>query len=76
VLLEAEPWSDKLKTERFLRGPHWSANEYVEFLQEEFLDFCRKGFWMLLPYAEVEGMTEMRHLPLGVAPNKSGAREL
>jgi hypothetical protein len=59
VLLEAAPWSDNLKAERFLRGPHRSANEYMEFLQEEFLDFCKKGFWILLLYSEVEDMMEL-----------------
>jgi hypothetical protein len=70
VLLETDPWSDELKTTRFLRGPHKSANEYIEFLQEEFLDFCQKGFWMLLPYSEVEDMVQLRLSPLGCVPQR------
>jgi hypothetical protein len=70
VGLKDAPWSDELKTTRFLRGPHRSANEFAEFLQEEFLDFCEKGFWMLLPYSEVKDMPELRLLPLGVVPQR------
>jgi hypothetical protein len=44
VLLASKPWDTKLKTEHFLRGPHSSANNHVEFLEDEYLDFCRKVF--------------------------------
>ncbi len=54
IVLANEPWSDELKEERFLRGPHKSAEEFLEFLMEEFVDLCKKGFWMLLPCDSVK----------------------
>jgi hypothetical protein len=49
VVLASEPWSDELKEERFLRGPHKTADKFLEFLMEEYVDFCKKSFWMFLP---------------------------
>jgi hypothetical protein len=42
------------KEERFLRGPYKSAEEVLEFLMEEYIAICRKGFWMVLPYDSVK----------------------
>ena len=70
VLLASEPWGTKLKNERFLRGPHSSANEHTEFLKEEYLDFCQKGFWMLLPYEAVKALPGLRLSLLGVVPQR------
>ncbi len=70
VLLSSAPWSAELKQKRFLRGPHRSAMEYAVFLAEEFEDFVRKGFWMLLPYEEVKDMAGLRLSPIGVVPQR------
>jgi hypothetical protein len=42
----------------------------MEFLGTEFLDFLKKGYWMLLPYAEIEAMLDVRYSPLGVVPQR------
>jgi hypothetical protein len=70
VILSTAPWSTKTKQERYERGPHQSAHEFVEFLGTEFLDFLKKGYWMLLPYDEVEFMIDVRYSPLGVVPQR------
>jgi hypothetical protein len=70
VVLATEPWTGPLKDERFQRGPHKSAEEHIEFLQEEYLDFCQKGFWMLLPYDQVRDLPGLRLSPLGVVPQR------
>jgi hypothetical protein len=70
VVLSSAPWSAEIKQERYERGPHKSAHEYVEFLGTEFLDFLKKGYWMLLPYTEVEFMIDVRYSPLGVVPQR------
>ena len=44
VILKSEPWPIELIEKRFRRGPHRSALEYADFLQDEFLDFVPKGF--------------------------------
>jgi hypothetical protein len=68
VILSSAPWSEETKQERFDRGPHKSANEFVEFLGVEYLDFLKKGYWMLLPHSAVKDMVNVRWSPLGVVP--------
>jgi hypothetical protein len=70
VILSSAPWSEETKKERFARGPHNSAHEFVEFLGAEFLDFVKKGYWMLLPYKDVQDMVYVRYSPLGVVPQR------
>jgi hypothetical protein len=70
VVLATEPWDQSLLQKRFQRAPHKSADEYSEFLQEEFLEFVQKGFWMLLPYDDVKHLPGLRLSPIGVAPQR------
>jgi hypothetical protein len=70
VILSSAPWSEETKEKRFARGPHNSAHEFVEFLGEEFLDFVKKGYWMLLPYEDVKDMVSVQYSPLGVVPQR------
>ena len=70
VVLKSAPWSPSMKQARFARGPHKSARDYAEFLATEFLDFCKKGYWMLLPYELVKDLPELRISPLGVVPQR------
>lgn len=70
VVLQSSPPPPELLDERFKRGPHQSAFDYVEFLQEEFLDYMKKGFWMLLPYELVKDLPGLRLSPLGVVPQR------
>jgi hypothetical protein len=70
VILSSAPWSEETKQERFDRGPHNSANEFVEFLGGEYLDFLKKGYWMLLPHEAVKDMVNVRWSPLGVVPQR------
>ena len=53
------------------RGPHKSAQEHIEFLREEMLDFIKKGFWLLLPYVELRPLLNLIIHPLGVVPQRS-----
>ena len=70
VVLKSSPWPDTKLTACFARGAHRSAYDHVPFLQEEFLDFCRKGYWMLLPFHEVKSLPGLRLSPLGVVPQR------
>jgi hypothetical protein len=47
------------------KARHKPAIEYVDFLGTKFLDFLKKGYWMLLPYTEVQNMLDLRLSPLG-----------
>ena len=70
VVIKSPPWTPSLKQARFTRGPHKSAHDHAEFLASEFLDFCRKGYWMLLPYELVHNIPELRISPIGVVPQR------
>jgi hypothetical protein len=70
VILSSAPWSTELKQERYDRGPHQSALKFVDFLGMEFLDFLKKGYWMLLPYDEVKSMIDIRYSPLSIVPQR------
>jgi hypothetical protein len=70
VILSSAPWSQETKKERFARGPHNLAHEFVEFLGVEFLDFLKKGYWMLLPYEDIKDIVHVRYSPLGVVPQR------
>ena len=69
-VLTTEPWNTALLDKRFKRGPHKLANEHRAFLQEEFLDFCRKRIWVLLPYDKVRDLPGLRVSPVGVVPRR------
>ena len=49
VILNSEPWRIELIEKRFRRGPHRSALEYADFLQDEFFGFCTEGVLDVAP---------------------------
>lgn len=69
VVLHSAPWSLSQLDARAARGSHPSALEHIDFLGEEFLDFGRKGFWILLPYEAIKNEPGLRLSPLGVVPH-------
>ena len=50
------------------RGAHKSAYEYLEFVREEFADFVKKKFWVILPASQVLHLPGLRLIPLSCAP--------
>ncbi|CAJ1959617.1 unnamed protein product [Cylindrotheca closterium] len=68
VVVHSEPWSQSQLDMRVARGCHSSANEFKEFLMEEFLDFGRKGFWILLPYDAIKDEKGLCLSPNGCVP--------
>jgi hypothetical protein len=70
VVLQSPPWDAPTLDARFARGPHQSAHDHVEFLGEEFLDFLRKGYWMLVEYDDVKNLPGLRLSPIGVVPQR------
>ena len=61
-------WGPQRRRDIADRGAHPSSAEHLEFLREEFTDYARKRFWLVLPLARVMGVTELRLSPLGVVP--------
>ena len=68
VVLRSAPWTTEHLDSCVERGPHKSAMEHLSFLRDEFTDFARKGFWLVLPYREVRELPGLRVSPLGVVP--------
>ena len=75
VTLSTPPWDDARLEATMQRGPHKSAVEYVDFLQEELLDFVQKGFWMILPVRLLKKYNmiykSLRVSPMGVVPQRA-----
>ena len=75
VTLSTPPWDDTRLESTIRRGPHKSANEYADFLQEELLDFVQKGFWMILPVRLLKKYKmlykNLRVSPMGVVPQRA-----
>jgi len=56
---------------QLLCGPHKSALKHVNFVQDEFADFCQQGFWTVLPFDCVKDLPNLQFSPLGVVPQCS-----
>ena len=52
------------------RGCHKSARDHTEFVCDELADFCRQGYWTVLPFAAVQSWPSLRLSPLGVVPQR------
>ena len=70
VLTKTAPWSPEQCDEAMRRGPHKSAYDETEFVCTEILDFCRQGYWAVLPYHLVRHWMGLRISPLGVVPQR------
>ena len=64
----AEPWTPEQREEALRRGAHQSAYQYLEFVRNEFVDFVKKRFWVVLPAQLLMNFKELRLSPLGVVP--------
>ena len=49
VRFTTPPWSRQRVDEALKRGPHRSCRDYIDFLEEEFIDMIKKGQWIILP---------------------------
>jgi hypothetical protein len=56
VKFSTPPWT-RLQVKHALScGPHKSAHEYLDYLEEEFADMINKGQWVVLPYLAVKDL--------------------
>ena len=63
-----KPWTDTQKQDALQRGAHKSSYDHLDFVQEEFADFVRKKYWVVLPAADVLMLEWLMLSPLGVVP--------
>ena len=64
------PWAEERRDEAVRRGSHKSAHIDRQFVFEEMMDFCRQGYWIVLPYDMVKHWTALRVSPLGAVPQR------
>ena len=70
VKFSTKPWSRKQLHHSLKRGAHKSCFEYLEFLEEEFIDMINKDQWVILPYSAVKDLPGLRLSPPGVVPQR------
>ena len=70
VPLRTAPWTRSQCDAAVQRGPHQSSQGEREFVAEEMLDFCRQGYWIVVPYEEAATLEGLRISPLGVVPQR------
>lgn len=66
--MSSAPWSIHQRDAAVNRGPHKSSHGERQFVCEEMLDFCRQGYWIVLPYDTIAHVHHLRLSPLGVVP--------
>jgi hypothetical protein len=71
VLSTTPEWSAERRQAAIDRGSHKSATEYHEFVNEEMTDMINKRYWVVLPYALVKNLPNLRLSPLGVVPQRA-----
>lgn len=70
VTMHTPPWSSERKAQAFNRGSHKSSHGEREFVSEKMMNFCRQGYWLVLPQDVVSDWPNLRILPLGVVPQR------
>jgi hypothetical protein len=70
VKFTTPPWTTEQIDKAIRRGPHKSCNEYIDFLDEEFIDMIRKGQWVILPASVAKKLVGLRVSPPGVVPQR------
>lgn len=70
VKFTTPPWSRQRLHDAISRGPHQSCQQYIDFLDEEFVDMINKGQWVVLPVSEALKLPGLRISPPGVVPQR------
>jgi hypothetical protein len=71
VVLSTKPWTAQQVEAAVNRGPHKSADEYVDFLRNEMVAMIQKGHWIVLPYRLAKKLAKLRASPIGVVPQRT-----
>jgi len=70
IVMCTPPWPRSRQDTAVTRGPHLSAKHYLAFLEQEMLAMVQKGQWLILSYATVASLPNLRLSPLGVVPQR------
>ena len=64
----APGWDQDRVRQAIERGAHRSATENLAFVRQEFVDYVKKRYWIVLPASDVTQLPDLRLSPLGVVP--------
>jgi len=68
----AAPWPIRLKRAVIRRGPHVSAAQHFrDFLWEDMTDMVGKGFWVVLPFKQLQHYLHLKLAPCGVVRQRT-----
>jgi hypothetical protein len=70
VRLHSKPWSRAKLLRSLCRGCHRSCLDYIDYLQEEFIDMIQKSQWVLLPFDIASKLPNLTLSPPGVIPQR------
>jgi hypothetical protein len=70
VQFSTSPWTQQHIQHTLTRGPHQSAHDYIDFLQEEIMDMIAKGRWVVLPFSVIQILPGLHISPLGIVPQQ------
>ena len=70
VTLVTRPWTTQQRDAAVTRGAHKSAHLDRSFVFEEMSDFCKQGYWIVLPYSAVRHWDNLRVSPIGAVPQR------
>ena len=68
VKFSTPAWSRRKLHRALRRGPHRSCRDYLDFLNDEFIEMVARGQWLVLPYSAVKNLPGLRASPPGVVP--------
>ena len=69
-VLSDRPWSKQRLLEAMTRGPHKSALDFTDFLEEEFANFVDCCQWIVLSWSRAKHLKNLRVSPPGVVPQR------
>ena len=70
VQFSTPPWSRDRLDQAIKQGPHRSCKDYIDFLEEKFVDMIQKGQWVILPASVARRLKGLRASPPGVVPQR------
>jgi hypothetical protein len=66
-----DPWTVTQLDSVLHKGPHKSAaTDFAKFIVEDMFDYVQMGYWVVLPYASVRHLPNLRLAPAGVVPQR------
>ena len=69
--MKTSHWTRQKLDAMMQRGAHQSCSQYLDFLEDEFLDMVAKGQWVILPYnLLIKLLPNLRLSPPGVVPQR------